>query len=1065
MFYIKSTDSKTHKNSKETYDMNIIFLADGWGNIKGGINAFNYSLVKSMGETYGKANNIICVSYNIPQYEINNMKKLNINLISLNCKEDFENPKFIIERLNDDIEGFYKTQKIWIGHDYYTGPLALDCKNQSQKSLCGIIHHMSYMEYYPMVCDIPKIINEKIDVQKNLIKKADIIFANGPRLYESACAMCTQKRETDKIFEILPGLTDVEPNDIYSDVFSCMTFGRIEKDGKSMIKQTNLSVAAWSKFVGTDHSIQSRMSVIGYGNDVNIEEENKKLKTFAEEYSNKALPIVGEQYISNQTELMNKLKSHNLSLMLSREEGFGLVGLEAISAGTPIIITKNSGLYVFLKNNHLDNMVLSVDVNGSNQYPFFSPDDLNSAVNAIKMYYESKASWKRSTLDLRQKLKNMNISWENCAKTIIDRIEEFDYFFNDDINVGVTKQEHHIDRVSRFSDKNNRKWINRKEVYEKLEKEFKFDIHKVLFVHGKNDDENPLTLYYWLRSKEITDENIIYFCANESETSDVFLNYMNEYCKRKNFTNTELVFLLIDGFNKKVEKTLLSAFSQLLNLHKNIRILVFCEEPCDNVSNFKRSNPTTSLTIGALRKEELKDFFKLYQYDISNEEIVHLEQTGYSITVLKKCIIYILDGLDVKQSVLLCMENDYENLISSTKVKALNEDEILLASILYQFDFPFSKKIAYQFQSDYCNNKSSLLNLLQKGIIYSNSKYSYCVEPLFIDYFRKRLPEYLKEKVFHKISKYYYLTYKIGLASPKSVSHSIMCGIYACKYLQKSKSFDLVDKVLSSQPSIVKSAKNAGLYSALSALLSEQIKNTDSENYYWNIYNYLHCLSIIGEYKKANNLLSNISLEDIENYDCKIGILRLQGETKLNFQKRNVVLDYILNEYNKYKNNIVLNATNNQIEMFIVRLLIDEDRCTEATEICNRVIKESVSVIDKKQRICKYNIAVAHTYLIKIKQLEGQTVSKEEFAQIKNSFKQLSDIRGFSWVLGIEGEMLLSSNIFMAHKYIKESVVNRRNMCEKSAEYISWIKKIRPLIVDAPELQELITNEEKRLSL
>ncbi len=301
------------------------------------------------------------------------------------------------------------------------------------------------------------------------------------------------------------------------------------------------------------------------------------------------------------------------------------------------------------------------------------------------------------------------------------------------------------------------------------------------------------------------------------------------------------------------------------------------------------------------------------------------------------------------------------------------------------------------------------------------------------------------------------------MTTQNKISHSIMCGVYACRYLQKNKNFDLVDKVLNSKPSIVKHAKNAGLYSALTSLFSKQIENTESENYYWNIYNYTHCLAILGEYKKANIVLSNISLDDIGNYDCKIGILRLKGEIKLKFSKPDCVLKYVLEEYNKYKNNIVLNATNNQIEMFIVRLLIDEGEYKQAAEMCNRIIDESKDVVDNRQRISKYNIAVASTYLVKIKQLTDQPVSNAELEEIKNSFIELSDTRGYSWILGIEGELLLKSNNLKAIEYIKKSIINRRAMCESSLEYITWISKIKQLTREVSELQILIASEEERL--
>ena len=56
------------------------------------------------------------------------------------------------------------------------------------------------------------------------------------------------------------------------------------------------------------------------------------------------LDVVIRRYSADETEILNDLREASLVLMLSKKEGFGLVGLEAIACGVPTLISAQSGL-------------------------------------------------------------------------------------------------------------------------------------------------------------------------------------------------------------------------------------------------------------------------------------------------------------------------------------------------------------------------------------------------------------------------------------------------------------------------------------------------------------------------------------------------------------------------------------------------------------------------------------------------------------------------------------------------------------------------------------------------
>jgi glycosyltransferase involved in cell wall biosynthesis len=73
----------------------------------------------------------------------------------------------------------------------------------------------------------------------------------------------------------------------------------------------------------------------------------KKLQRWAR---NSALHIVVRPYSTDQAALSRELHSASLVLMPSRFEGFGLAGVEAITAGVPLLTTSRSGLALLLRD-------------------------------------------------------------------------------------------------------------------------------------------------------------------------------------------------------------------------------------------------------------------------------------------------------------------------------------------------------------------------------------------------------------------------------------------------------------------------------------------------------------------------------------------------------------------------------------------------------------------------------------------------------------------------------------------------------------------------------------------
>jgi glycosyltransferase involved in cell wall biosynthesis len=76
--------------------------------------------------------------------------------------------------------------------------------------------------------------------------------------------------------------------------------------------------------------------------------------------SSPTLTVTAKAYSEKMETISNDLESSSLVLMPSREEGFGLVGWEAIQAGIPVLVSDKSGLGELLKKERFHSNIVAV---------------------------------------------------------------------------------------------------------------------------------------------------------------------------------------------------------------------------------------------------------------------------------------------------------------------------------------------------------------------------------------------------------------------------------------------------------------------------------------------------------------------------------------------------------------------------------------------------------------------------------------------------------------------------------------------------------------------------------
>lgn len=403
----------------------IVFLATAWGARYGGINSFNEDLCSALAKLLDERYHVVCVVLDATQDEIRSAKEKGIDLIKLDPSE--QQDKFEENRVYEVLKKVDEcnSEKVlwWIGHDIITGRVAIKASELSNPAQCAVIHHMNYEAYISYKDGSNEEARNKIEQQREFLSQAHLVFAVGPKLAESAREKISGKN-TAQVIELRPGLAEIEGLD-HQKRFSAITYGRLDPRN-DRVKQARLVVAAF----GFAKSMQldplgpdASLTVVGLSED-NQQEEYHDLLKLAESKANRAVPIHGWPYIDDRNQLFDHLRRHSVCLMVSLHEGFGLVGLEAIAAEVPLIVSKNSGLY-----ETIDKMLggvgtgclTAIDLKGSmvERSSSYRDEDVESISEALISIRKSGTKAKEDARNLKKNLECF-CTWQQTALTLAE---------------------------------------------------------------------------------------------------------------------------------------------------------------------------------------------------------------------------------------------------------------------------------------------------------------------------------------------------------------------------------------------------------------------------------------------------------------------------------------------------------------------------------------------------------------------------------------------------------------------------------------------------------------------
>ena len=181
---------------------------------------------------------------------------------------------------------------------------------------------------------------------------ADLVVPVGPSLakaYQSYNFLQRSKRDQD-FFELIPGLFESEFRDLPAkqkpkeeeDDFIVLLCGRGDKEDFE-VKGYNIAVKAFAnrRLKGKHYSLLFVGSPKGKQDEV----RKRLLK-----YGIKGEQLTVRELVKSRDDMKELFCEVDMLIMTSKEDGFSLIALEALSAGLPILVGGNSGFARAMKN-------------------------------------------------------------------------------------------------------------------------------------------------------------------------------------------------------------------------------------------------------------------------------------------------------------------------------------------------------------------------------------------------------------------------------------------------------------------------------------------------------------------------------------------------------------------------------------------------------------------------------------------------------------------------------------------------------------------------------------------
>ena len=332
--------------------LKVTLLGDEWASAAGGLSTLNRELAIHLAEQPN-----VEVTFLVPENaQITDKHKRMAKSFGVTVAEAKERPGY-----GDPLDWLSwpphdVTMDVVIGHGVKLGRQGQVLKDSKSCKWVQMVH--TAQEQLGMYKRHPNAVSKagrKHQIEVNLCKLADLVVTVGPKL-EEAYSSCLRSEEDKDIFVLTPGLfkefADLKQHPNESSEFKVLLCGR--GDSKIFeLKGYDIGVKAF-----VDEELNGKPYRLLFVGAQDGKEDEVAIKLLDCGIAKKQLTV--RKFEESRDKMKDLFCEVDLAIMTSKTEGFGLIALEALSAGLPILVSGNSGFAKALKNLPIDNLGIHV---------------------------------------------------------------------------------------------------------------------------------------------------------------------------------------------------------------------------------------------------------------------------------------------------------------------------------------------------------------------------------------------------------------------------------------------------------------------------------------------------------------------------------------------------------------------------------------------------------------------------------------------------------------------------------------------------------------------------------
>jgi len=393
----------------------VLSVATEWGSSHGGLSTFNRDLCRALADAGAQ---VFCVVLAAASEELAAAAEAGVTLLPA---PDMPGASEDMRLTNRPVLPTGTLPDLVLGHSRITGPAAKKITDDffpTARRLHFVHMAPDEIEWYKpdRGTDAGLRAEERTDIERALGRSAHRVVAVGPRLHDHFLAEFTATEalaplRLDPGFDSAASSTPRVPPG--GSPWRVLLIGRTED---APLKGVDLAAAACGRvatWLHEDGLRRLRLLVRG-APEAAVDEQRATITKWA---ANPQLEVVVRAYASAEERVANDLNSASLVIVPSRSEGFGLVGVEAIAQGVPVLVSSGSGLAQLLRETlgHEAADPFVVSMSGDDER------DTDKWARAIDRKLRDREGAFRQTAELRARLAE-RVPWSEAAAVVLGAV-------------------------------------------------------------------------------------------------------------------------------------------------------------------------------------------------------------------------------------------------------------------------------------------------------------------------------------------------------------------------------------------------------------------------------------------------------------------------------------------------------------------------------------------------------------------------------------------------------------------------------------------------------------------